>query len=322
MGRISTISRLLASPTVGGREQARTVSRRLIENMGPLRAAVKSDAGQYLVQTARGARVVRESLRFAALQTGMQRVAGYHLRDSGAMVFLRHRTRDVNILNEIFGGTGGRNSYEPPEPVARLLDSKPAPVIFDLGGNIGLFAIYALGRWPGSTVQSFEPDPTNLAVLRQTFAKNEFGERWSFSDVAVSNEKGELEFVAGLSADSYLSGGTGGAEVDTVAETTAGGHTITVQTVDFFATEPRGDLLKMDIEGGEWAILTDPRFAGLKVDILVMEWHARGCPFPDPHEGIVRLLRQSGYDRLEEIAGGSGSGSGVLWAWKEGTEDA
>jgi len=289
----------------------------LIENMGPLRSAVKSDAGQYLIQTARGARVVRESLRFAALQTGPRRVAGYHLRDSGAMVFLRHRTRDVNILNEIFGGTGGHDSYEPPEPVARLLDSKPAPVIFDLGGNIGLFAVYALGRWPGSTVQSFEPDPTNLAVLRQTFAENELGERWSFSDVAVSNEKGELEFVAGLSADSYLSGGVGGGEVDTSAETTAGGHTITVQTVDFFATEPRGDLLKMDIEGGEWAILTDPRFAELKVDILVMEWHARGCPFPDPHEGIVRLLRQSGYDHLEEISGASGSGSGVLWAWKE-----
>ena len=290
----------------------------MIERLGPLRAAVKSDAGQHLIQTARGARVVRERVRFAALQTGPRRLASYHLRDSGAVVFLRHRTRDVNILNEIFGGTGGHDSYEPPDPVARLLDSKPAPVIFDLGGNIGLFAVFALGRWPGSTVQSFEPDPTNLAVLRRTVAGNEFGERWSFSEVAVSKERAEMEFVAGLSSDSYLSGGAGGEEEDAVSGAPAGGSTITVQAVDFLATEPRGDLLKMDIEGGEWVILTDPRFAELEVDILVLEWHARGCPFPDPREATMRLLRQTGYDHLEEeISDDRGSGSGVLWAWKD-----
>jgi FkbM family methyltransferase len=304
---------------VTGREQAGTGLRRLIDHMGPLRAAVKSDAGQYLVQTARGARVVRESLRFVALQTGPQRLADYHVGDSEAIVFLRHRTRDVNILNEIFGGTGGHDSYDPPDPVVRLLDANPAPVIFDLGGNIGLFAVYALGRWPGSKVQSFEPDPTNLTVLRRTFAGNQFGERWSISDVAVSNAAAEMEFVAGLSADSYLSGGIEGADEDAGAATAAGGHTITVQAIDFLATEPRGDLIKMDIEGGEWAILTDPRFAELQVDILVLEWHARGCPFPDPHEAVLRLLRESGYDHLQEIA--YTSGSGVLWAWKDGAGD-
>jgi FkbM family methyltransferase len=295
------------------------IFRRWIDNIGPLRAAVKSNSGQYLIQTLRGAGVVRESLRFVALQTSPPRVAEYHLGDSDVKVVLRHRTRDVNILNEIFGGTGGRDSYEPPEQVARLLDSKPMPAIFDLGGNIGLFAIYALARWPRSTVQSFEPDPSNLVVLRQAVAVNDFGGRWSVSDVAVSGEKGEMEFVAGLSADSHLSGKTGGTEQKTVDETTkGGGHAITVQTVDFFAAEPSGDLIKMDIEGGEWALLVDPRFAQLKVDILVLEWHSMGCPFPDPREATLRLLREAGYVDFEEVS--DSRESGILWAWRENAE--
>ncbi len=294
--------------------------RRSIDSIGPLRAVIKSDAGQYLIQTGRGAGVVSESLRFVALQTGPPRVAGYRLKGSSAKVFLRHRTRDVNILNEIFGGTGGRDSYEPPEPVARLLDARPAPAIFDLGGNIGLFAIYALGRWPGSTVESFEPDPTNLTVLGQAVEGNDFGERWSVSAVAVSNEDAELQFVAGLSADSHLADEAGGDGGDAFGGAAAGGRMITVRTIDWLATEPRGDLLKMDIEGGEWAILTDPRLARLEVDVLVLEWHARGCPFPDPREAVMRLLRTAGYERLEEVS--DDHESGVLWAWRESVGDS
>jgi FkbM family methyltransferase len=289
------------------------VLRRSIDRFRPLRAVVKSRAGQYLIQTARGAGVVREPVRFAALQTGPPRVAGYHLGDSGAKVFLRHRSRDVNILNEIFGGTGGRRSYEPPAPVARLLDSVPSPAIFDLGGNIGLFGLYALSRWPGSTVRSFEPDPANLSVLARTVDANGFRERWSVSECAVANTVAEMDFVAGLSADSYLSSaarGSGEQKSDG-----ASGQSIVVRTVDFFAGDPCGDLLKMDIEGGEWTILGDRRFASLKIDALVLEWHARGCPYPDPREATLRLLRTAGYDRLEEVSGGSESG--LLWAWRE-----
>lgn len=36
------------------------------------------------------------------------------------------------------------------------------------------------------------------------------------------------------------------------------------------------DLLKMDIEGGEYEILADERFSELQIDAIVMEWHTRG----------------------------------------------
>ena len=36
------------------------------------------------------------------------------------------------------------------------------------------------------------------------------------------------------------------------------------------------DLVKMDIEGGEWGILADPRIARQRA--LVLEYHPRGLP--------------------------------------------
>ena len=46
------------------------------------------------------------------------------------------------------------------------------------------------------------------------------------------------------------------------------------------------DLVKIDIEGGEWPILTDPRFAQLPTPALVIEYHPAGCPGPDPQAFI------------------------------------
>lgn len=290
-------------------------ARGAIDGVAPLRAAVKSRAGQHLIQTARGARVLCKPLRFAALQFGPPRVSSYRLRGSGLKIFLRHRTRDVNILNEIFGGTAGRHSYEPPAAVGALLDAKSAPTVLDLGANIGLFGAYVLSRWPGASIRSFEPDPANLRLLTRAIAANELERRWSVADVAVANRAGEMSFAAGMFADSHLIAQTDSGAARTRSARHDGGHTITVRTVDIFAQDHDVDLMKMDIEGGEWAILTDRRLAHLRADALVLEWHASGCPEPDARSCAVRLLRAAGYSRFEEVE--SGPSDGVLWAWRE-----
>lgn len=253
-------------------------------------------------------------------------MARYRLRNSGLTIFLRHRTRDVDVLNEIFGSTGGRNSYEPPSAIASALDAKPSLRVLDLGANIGLFGVYVLGRWPRAAIRSFEPDPTNLRLLARLIAANELEGCWSVADVAVANQTGEMSFAAGLFADSHLTVATdqraaGDRRVEknhTLAEDgprSEDGQTITVHTVDIFDEDHDVDLMKIDIEGGEWSILTDARLGNLKADVLALEWHARGCPEPDAHASTVRLLRGAGYSRIEEIE--SGDGSGLLWAWRE-----
>ena len=189
------------------------VLRKTLARVPALAALVKSRPLQHLVQTLRGAKAVRAPLRFMALQLeparpgAPPRAAVHRLRESNMTVLLRHRTRDVHIFNEIFGGTGGRRSYAPPPAVAAMLDARPAPRIIDLGANIGLFGAYALGRWPDAAVCSFEPDPTNVRMLTRLITANGLGRRWSVAEVAVANQAGELSFAAGLFADSSSSSG-------------------------------------------------------------------------------------------------------------------
>lgn len=269
-----------------------------------LRVAVRSRPAQWTIQTARGALVVHPALGFVVSQIRPSRVGTYRLDESRLWVSLRHRTRDVAILNEIFGSTGGINCYAPPFEVAALLGSADPPRIMDLGANIGLFGLYVLGRWPTARITAFEPDPDNASLLQLNVVSNNFEECWHFHRSACSNSCGTVAFSAGLLSEARIAepGETG---------------TIEVPVVDIFSMEHDVDLLKIDIEGAEWAILTDPRLRELKAASIVLEWHSRGCPEPDPHAAAVRLLRAAGYERTRDVGDHPDHHhNGVVWAWR------
>ena len=223
---------------------------------------------------------------------GRRGTAGrYRLRRNGAHVHVRHRTRDLDILAEIFTS----ESYEPPARVAPLL---AGPLrVGDLGGNVGLFGVWALERWAVAELRSYEPDPANarlLAATAQPFRQ------WAVVEAAVGNTECTMRFAPGMLSESRAAQDGEGA--------------ITVPVIDLFA-EPSADLLKMDIEGGEWPILSDPRLARLGAQVIVMEWHALGCPDPDPAQHASRLLARAGYVHQHHGPARFAS-NGTLWAWR------
>jgi hypothetical protein len=87
-----------------------------------------------------------------------------------------------------------------------------------------------------------------------------------------------------------------------------------VPVVDLFEADHDVELLKIDIEGAEWDILTDPRLSELKARAIVLEWHSMGCPEPDPHEAAVRVLTAAGYGARED--GDTPGATGMLWVWR------
>jgi len=271
---------------------------------------------RYLRRMARASREVRAPLRFFALQLAPARGASHRLKSSGLTVYLHHRTRDIDIFKEVFGSEFGPNGYEPPAPVAALIDAGVAPTALDLGGNIGLFALYMLGRWPSMTVASFEPDPNNLPVIRRAIAGNELERRWTVTGAAISNQAGALPFVSGLFAESQLAAVADPATQPPFSASLDDGHTIMVPTVDLFELDHDVTLLKIDIEGAEWSILADPRLHELRADAIVLEWHKSGCPEPDPRASAMALLRDAGYTQQQETQ--CLSHTGVVWAWREG----
>ena len=113
-----------------------------------IRSMTQTAPLQYVIGTGRAARVLSPRGRFLAGQIGTA-TRRYALADGH--VHIRHRSRDIAILNEIWS----RRSYSPPIEIGGTLD------VLDLGGNIGLFGLLAFTRWDVTRLRSYEPDPAD-----------------------------------------------------------------------------------------------------------------------------------------------------------------
>jgi FkbM family methyltransferase len=241
------------------------------------------------------ARCVRESGRFAARELlRMRAVAHYHVRASGRSVLIRHCSPDVVTLGEIFH----RPDYDPPPEVAAVLDRREPLRILDLGANVGLFGVFASGRWPDAHLTAVEPDPDNLDVLRRCVAAAGPGVSWQVIGAAAAARDGTVPFDAGGASLSRIAPGAG----------------LEVPAIDVLVRLAGVDLLKMDIEGGEWAILDDPRFAAAAPPVTVLEYHPHLCPHPDPRAAVESIFAVAG-QRTHTIFGRT-AGHGMLWAWR------
>jgi hypothetical protein len=85
---------------------------------------------------------------------------------------------------------------------------------------------------------------------------------------------------------------------------------------DIFPYTTDVDLIKIDIEGGEWSILSDSRFKKMRARAVMLEYHPWLAPNGDPGEQATRCLTQAGYTiRRHEAAQG---GFGVVVASAKG----
>lgn len=245
------------------------------------------------------ARLVRESPRFFAGEllrpSGMRT---YHLQENGLRVAIRHRADDAATLAEVFY----HRWYDPPADVARTIGEPRA--VLDLGANIGMFGVLSIARWPGSKIVGYEPDTANAAVHERTIALNGLGHRWSFVAAAAGPRDDEVHFAGGLGASSHV--------IDARKDATPGG--IVVAQRDVMGAIATADLVKIDIEGGEWQILGDPRFAADPPRALVMEYHPEGCPDSDPRAAAERALAAAGLRTA--LIWQNDDGVGMLWAWR------
>jgi len=220
----------------------------------------------------------------------------YRLAEAGISVTIRHGSGDVVTLGEIF-----HDRQYAPVPEVRPLLREPRRIV-DLGANVGLFGAFAASRWPHAEILAFEPDPANAAVHERTILINGLQRRWTLRRAAAAARDGRASFVAGQVALSHL------------APSGAGEGTVEVATSDVLPLLADADLVKMDIEGGEWAILTDPRFRAAPPRVLVLEYHPLQCPEPDPRGAVEAALRAA--ELQLRITWSRGDGHGMLWAWR------
>jgi len=126
--------------------------------------------------------------------------------------------------------------YEKPsaEYVAALV--RPGMTAFDVGSHVGYYTLLlARGAGPRGRVIAFEPNPVNVAHLKQHLRLNNI-DNVEIVEAAVSDRNG-TGFFSGENAAGKLS--------------STGTFVKTVRLDDY----PRPDLIKMDIEGEETAAL-------------------------------------------------------------------
>jgi FkbM family methyltransferase len=245
------------------------------------------------------ARTVSESATFFAREVLRPRgVHMYHLRSNGVQVAIRHGGVEAATLAELFY----HGYYEPPDEVAARLGE--ATEILDLGANIGLFGAFAVARWPKAEILAYEPDPANAESLERTIAANGLAERWKLVRAAAGARDGEARFASGLGVGSHI--------VDAAGD--HGEHTIAVTLRDVLPKIAETGLVKMDIEGGEWPILGDPRFAEHPPRVIVLEYHPEGSPNADSRAAADHALKQAGLE-TKSVWDGS-DGYGMLWGWR------
>jgi FkbM family methyltransferase len=249
-------------------------------------------ASKKLAWTAVEARQVDTPVRYALRELTSHRQGVYSLRDGSSRFVVRHRSGDVEIFRKFYG----YGYYNLPAEIVSGLRSLGRPVnVLDLGANIGFFEIFTRDRLPISRVVCIEPDPYNGAVLDQARAAN--GADWEIVAACAANEHGTATFSTGHKNLSRI----------------ASSGDATIPTVDVFPYIADADLVKMNIEGSEWEILKDPRFASTSVSWMV-EYHHIASPEADIHGLVKRLFADAGY--TVRIASQSADRNGLLWAWK------
>jgi FkbM family methyltransferase len=260
------------------------------------------------------ARAVRPAARFAVNELfAVRGVRRYSLRRSGRTLFVRHPVMDPGMVNEVMN----LGVYQPPPAVELALSRVEAPHIVDVGAHIGATTLFLLERFPTARVLAVEPNPETAALLRRMIAVNGLEGQCEVVEAAAGVSAGSA-LMEGYSAFAHLVRADTEETVDVLPPMRKyqanGAGPVDVEVVDVLPLFSGADLVKMDIEGAEWAILEDPRFGSLGISALVLEYHPQGAPQTDTTAAVRALLREAGFTVGEPFQ--QYGPVGMIWAWR------
>ncbi|ATW03118.1 FkbM family methyltransferase [Sphingorhabdus sp. YGSMI21] len=219
-----------------------------------------------------------------AIRFGIDHLRGkhgnsYRLSFRGIPLLVRPTTTDLQVVrtcllgefDEVMGRVGNEHG-----------------LIVDAGGYIGLVSILLARQFPAAQIVCLEPSSQNFALAKENCRPYSNIEVWN---CALAPQSGQLT----------LSDRRTGPWGYTVVADSADGEARAMETVeaksvtnilDHFNVSGI-DLLKLDIEGGELALLRDSPDWVKKTDVIVIELHDRIAP------GATDAFREAAVGRID-----------------------
>jgi FkbM family methyltransferase len=121
--------------------------------------------------------------------------------------------------------------------------------ILDIGANVGAFSLWAVHRWPGSVVHAFEPHPDTYKVLQEN--TRDFPMIYCFNAAVSPSPDGILVHRGTADGESAL---IECARLTFREEVLLEAQSVAVPVVHPVSL-PRADIVKLDVEGSEAAIV-------------------------------------------------------------------
>jgi FkbM family methyltransferase len=143
----------------------------------------------------------------------------------------------------------------------RFTASSPTPVIYDCGANVGTSILYFKHTYPAARITAFEADPQIAYILANNLQTNvvqgvEVIDKAVWTDTAgteISQEGADGASVYGIGKKILIP---------------------SVRLKEYLQRETYIDMLKIDIEGAETAVLQDCQDTLSHVQHLFIEYHA------------------------------------------------
>jgi len=174
-------------------------------------------------------------------------------------------------------------SYEHAKQRAFATAIRRGDTVYDLGANVGFYSLLA-SAFVGSEgrVFSFEPVPRNLSFLRRHLELNQVT-NCSVFDVAISSSDGQANFDIGPNPCR--------GHLTTERQTALTVLTVTLDSLVGSGKLPPPNVMKCDIEGGEYDALTGARDTLAKyLPNIFLATHG-----PEVHVQCCKLLTSLGY---------------------------
>jgi FkbM family methyltransferase len=177
-----------------------------------------------------------------------------------------------------------------PDTVAWLRSMQPGEMLFDVGANVGMYAVYAASR--GVRVLAFEPEAQNYAVLCRNAQINQLQNLVAFPVALAGAQKIDTLRITDVTAGNSCN--TFGADVDYrgQAATFPFQQGALAMPMDAFATRyGNPDYIKIDVDGLEHEVVTGGRQSIASAKSVLIEIDS-GAP---QHMALFELMRSQGF---------------------------